>query len=66
MPFKRSKEDQEARSFAERSKSGNLKVEEYRLLPPRMLGYVPTKKLFAQFAVDKISVLNNENVEKGK
>ncbi|KAL9058201.1 MAG: hypothetical protein Q9206_002032 [Seirophora lacunosa] len=43
------------RGFEDRCKDGDLLNEEYALLPPRLLGYVPAKRIFAQFAVKHLS-----------
>lgn len=35
--------------------------DEYALLPPRLLGYIPAKRVFAQLAVRHLSAINGEN-----
>ncbi|KAL8753353.1 MAG: hypothetical protein Q9199_005105 [Rusavskia elegans] len=50
-----------SRAFEDRCKDGNLLNDEYALLPPRLLGYIPVKRVFAQLAVRHLSGVNGEN-----
>ena len=50
-----------SRDFDGRCKDGNLLDNELALLPPRMLGYIPVKRLFAQLAVEHISLVENKD-----
>ncbi|KAL8957512.1 MAG: hypothetical protein Q9193_005236 [Seirophora villosa] len=49
------------RGFEDRCEDGDLLNEEYALLPPRLLGYVPAKRIFAQFAVKHLSPVEDRD-----
>ena len=49
------------KEFEERSKKGQLSDDEYALLPPRLLGYIPVKRIFAQLAVKHLSAIENKD-----
>ncbi|KAI4265984.1 MAG: hypothetical protein L6R38_009036 [Xanthoria sp. 2 TBL-2021] len=50
-----------SRAFENRCKDGNLLNDEYALLPPRLLGYIPVERVFAQLAVRHLSGVRGEN-----
>ncbi|KAL8670305.1 MAG: hypothetical protein Q9168_005145 [Polycauliona sp. 1 TL-2023] len=50
-----------SKAFDERCKNGKLLDDEYALLPPRLLGYIPVKRIFAQLAVKHLSLVDNTN-----
>lgn len=47
--------------FEDRCKDGNLLDAEYTLLPPRVLGYIPVKRIFAQIAVKHLSPIEDKD-----
>ncbi|KAL8726334.1 MAG: hypothetical protein Q9166_006782 [cf. Caloplaca sp. 2 TL-2023] len=49
------------KDFDDRCKDGNLLDEEYALLPPRVLGYIPVRRIFAQLAVKDLSPIENKD-----
>lgn len=50
-----------SKDFEHRCRTGDLWDLEYALLPPRVLGYIPAKKLFAQIPVEGISPVDNKD-----
>ncbi|KAL8788708.1 MAG: hypothetical protein Q9213_001522 [Squamulea squamosa] len=50
-----------SRAFEDRCKNGDLLNEEYALLPARLLGYIPVKKIFAQLAVKHLSSVEDKD-----
>ncbi|KAL8900477.1 MAG: hypothetical protein Q9207_005678 [Kuettlingeria erythrocarpa] len=52
-----------SKEFEERCDRGDLLDDEYALLPPRVLAYVPVKRLFVQLAVKYVKPINNTNKE---
>ncbi|KAL9633946.1 MAG: hypothetical protein Q9204_003195 [Flavoplaca sp. TL-2023a] len=51
------------KDFEDRCKKGDLLDDEYALLPPRVLAYVPVKRLFVQLAVKYVKPIDNTNKE---
>ena len=52
-----------SKNFQERCEKGDLSDDEYALLPPRVLAYVPVKRLFVQLAVKYVKPIDNRNKE---
>ncbi|KAL8924262.1 MAG: hypothetical protein Q9172_002775 [Xanthocarpia lactea] len=52
-----------SKDFEDRCKEGDLSADEYALLPPRVLAYVPVKRLFVQLAVKDVKPVDNRNKE---
>ncbi|KAL8703254.1 MAG: hypothetical protein Q9201_003560 [Fulgogasparrea decipioides] len=50
-----------SKDFEDRCKEGKLLDEEYALLPPRVLGYIPVRRKFAQIAVKHLSPIENKD-----
>lgn len=50
-----------SRAFEDRCKNGKLLSNEFALLPPRLHGYIPVKRIFAQLAVKHISPVENKD-----
>ncbi|KAL8644500.1 MAG: hypothetical protein Q9226_007733, partial [Calogaya cf. arnoldii] len=48
-------------AFEGRCEDGNLLGDEYALLPPRLLGYIPVKRIFAQIAVKNLSPVDDKD-----
>lgn len=59
--YRHSKHSITSKNFEDRSKSGDLLDDEYRLLPPGVLGYIPVQRIFAQLAVKHLSVIENQD-----
>ncbi|KAL9028374.1 MAG: hypothetical protein Q9196_003254 [Gyalolechia fulgens] len=52
-----------SKDFEDRCERGALWDDEYALLPPRVLAYVPVKRLFVQLAVEYVKPIDNTNKE---
>ncbi|KAL8909780.1 MAG: hypothetical protein Q9171_004926 [Xanthocarpia ochracea] len=52
-----------SKNFEVRCERGDLEDDEYELLPPRVLAYVPVKRLFVQLAVECVKPIDNTNKE---